>query len=107
MLGLALGSLVFGLLSDKIGRRHTLLIAILTTRLKLKKSFFAFWSLLNIMSLSSLASLVASYMPGYVPYAILRIIIGAGAEGWSEQVFTHNTCTNAKKILSVFSSASL
>ena len=36
------------------------------------------------MSLSSLASLVASHMPGYVPYAILRIIIGAGAEGWSE-----------------------
>ena len=84
MLGLALGSLVFGVLSDKIGRRHTLLIAILTTRLKLKKSFFAFWSLLNIMSLSSLASLVASHMPGYVPYAILRTIIGAGAEGWSE-----------------------
>ena len=34
MLGLALGSLVFGVLSDKIGRRHTLLIAILTARFK-------------------------------------------------------------------------
>ena len=34
MLGLALGSLVFGILSDKIGRRHTLLIAILTARFK-------------------------------------------------------------------------
>ena len=32
MLGLALGSLVFRILSDKIGRRHTLLIAIFTAR---------------------------------------------------------------------------
>ena len=30
MLGLFLGSFVFGLLSDKIGRRHTLLVAIIT-----------------------------------------------------------------------------
>ena len=37
MLGLALGSLVFGLMSDKIGRRHTLLIAILTTRFKSRR----------------------------------------------------------------------
>ena len=30
MLGLFMGSFVFGLLSDKIGRRHTLLVAIIT-----------------------------------------------------------------------------
>ena len=41
-----------------------------------------FRSLFNILSLSSIASVVASQMPGYVSYAILRIIIGAGAEGW-------------------------
>ena len=32
MLGIALGSLGFGLLSDEIGRRHALLTAILTAR---------------------------------------------------------------------------
>ena len=76
MLGLALGSLVFGLLSDKIGRRHTLLIAVLTTRLKSKTLFSP------CSTSCSIASVVASQMPGYVSYAILRIIIGAGAEGW-------------------------
>ena len=45
MLGLALGSLVFGLMSDKIGRRHTLLIAILTTRFKSRR-----FSVFNVFS---------------------------------------------------------
>ena len=40
MLGLALGSLVFGLMSDKIGRRHTLPFAVLTTRLSRQFSVF-------------------------------------------------------------------
>ena len=60
-----------------------------------------FCSLFNILSLSSIASVVASQMPGYVSYAILRIIIGAGAEGWSEQVFIQEMpkCKNMINLL--------
>lgn len=61
MLGLALGSLIFGVLSDKLGRRHTLLLAILTC---------------------TLPSVVASQAPTFQTYAIMRVLVGAGSEGW-------------------------
>ena len=61
MLGLALGSLIFGVLSDKLGRRHTLLLAILTC---------------------TLPSVVASQAPSYLMYAVMRVLVGAGSEGW-------------------------
>ena len=85
MLGLALGSLIFGVLSDKIGRKHTLLIAILTARLETD----TFQSLMPFL-VSSISSVVASQMPGYVSYSLLRIPIGAGSEGWSENILVHN-----------------
>ena len=85
MLGLALGSLIFGVLSDKIGRKHTLLIAVLTARLKTD----TFQCLLPFL-VSSVSSVVASQMPGYVSYSLLRILIGAGSEGWSENILLLN-----------------
>ena len=84
MLGLALGSLIFGVLSDKIGRKHTLLIAILTARLNRNFSVF------NAFFGDSVSSVVASQMPGYVSYSLLRILIGAGSEGWSENILVLN-----------------
>ena len=67
MIGLGIGSFFFGLLSDRIGRRHTLLIAIL---------------------LCSGGSLAGSIVPNYWSYAILRIIVGAGSEGCYIVAFT-------------------
>ena len=39
---------------------------------------------------TSVSSVVASQMPGYVSYALLRILIGAGSEGWSENILVLN-----------------
>ena len=36
--------------------------------------------------MTSISSVVASQMPGYVSYALLRVLIGAGSEGWSENI---------------------
>ena len=60
MLGLALGSAVFGIMSDKLGRRPALFTAILT---------------------STFSSMIAS-QTGYEMYAVMRGLVGAGAEGW-------------------------
>jgi hypothetical protein len=35
---------------------------------------------------TSISSVVASQMPGYVSYALLRVLIGAGSEGWLENI---------------------
>ena len=51
MLGLLVGSFIFGVLSDKIGRRHTLLITILCT---------------------SLGNLIGAFMPNQWAYGISR-----------------------------------
>ena len=61
MLGLALGSVLFGLMSDKLGRRKTLFVAIITS-----------------ISFSVIASLSDSYKM----YVGMRFLVGAGAEGW-------------------------
>ena len=67
MVGLAIGSFLFGILSDNLGRRHTLLIAII---------------------LCSVSSIAGSYMPNYWSYAIFRILVGAGSEGCYIVAFT-------------------
>ena len=50
------------------------------------------------LMLTSISSVVASQMPGYVSYALMRVLIGAGSEGWSEniQVLNKYTCTNIR-----------
>ena len=40
--------------------------------------------------LTSISSVVASQMPGYVSYSLMRILIGAGSEGWSENIQVFN-----------------
>lgn len=60
MIGLMVGSFLFGVLSDKFGRRHMLLVAIIC---------------------SSLGSLGGAFMPEYYSYVLFRMIAGAGAEG--------------------------
>jgi len=67
MFGLLVGSFIFGVLSDKIGRRHTLLIGILCC---------------------SLGNLIGAFMPNQWSYAILRIFGGAGGEGVFVLAFT-------------------
>jgi len=60
MIGLMIGSFVFGVLSDKYGRRHMLLVAILC---------------------ASLGSLGGAFMKDYYTYVLFRMIAGAGSEG--------------------------
>lgn len=67
MLGLLVGSFVFGVLSDKIGRRHSLLLAIVTT---------------------CVGNLIGGYMPNYWAYALSKILAGAGGEGTFLLAFT-------------------
>ena len=67
MVGLGIGGFVFGVLSDKLGRRHSLLIATI---------------------LCSGGSLLESFMPNYWSYAITRILVGAGSEGCYLVAFT-------------------
>merc|ERR1719209_858680 len=67
MIGLLVGSFVFGVLSDKLGRRHTLLIAVLCC---------------------SLGNLGGAFMPNEWSYGIWRILGGAGGEGAFVLAFT-------------------
>ena len=67
MLGLLVGSFVFGVLSDKIGRRHSLLLAIVTT---------------------CVGNLIGGFMPNYWAYALSKILAGAGGEGTFLLAFT-------------------
>ena len=59
-MGLLVGAFVFGILSDKYGRRHSLLLASICC---------------------ALGNLLGSLFPDKVTYAFSRIIAGAGAEG--------------------------
>ena len=67
MVGLGIGSLIFGILSDRIGRRHSLGIAIITC---------------------SAACAAGSFMQTYWSYAIWRMIVAIGAEGCFVVAFT-------------------
>jgi len=60
MVGLMAGSFLFGVLSDKYGRRHMLVVAIIC---------------------SAGGSLAGAFMPEYYSYVLFRMIAGAGAEG--------------------------
>ena len=67
MLGLFIGSLVFGLLSDKIGRRHTMFIGNL---------------------LCAAGNLLGCAMPNHWSYALTRILAAAGGQGMVMVTFT-------------------
>jgi len=58
--GLMAGSFIFGVLSDKLGRRNTLIPAIIC---------------------SAGGSLIGAFMPEYFSFVLFRMIAGAGAEG--------------------------
>jgi len=60
MIGLMAGSFLFGVLSDKYGRRNMLVVAIIC---------------------SAGGSLAGAFMPEYYSYVLFRMIAGAGAEG--------------------------
>jgi len=67
MIGLLVGSFVFGVMSDKIGRRHTLLISVLCC---------------------AVGNLLGSLMPNHWSYAITRVLASAGGEGAFVLAFT-------------------
>jgi len=67
MIGLLAGSFIFGVLSDKIGRRHTLLLASLTC---------------------ALGNLAGAFVSNKWGYAALRVLGGAGGEGAFVLAFT-------------------
>lgn len=67
MLGLLIGSFVFGVLSDKIGRRHTLVLAVLSC---------------------AVGNLLGVAMPNHWSYAIPRVLASAGGEGAFVLAFT-------------------
>ena len=67
MLGLMIGSFIFGFLSDHYGRRLGLLGCILV---------------------SSTASLVGAFMPEYWSYLALRLVTAVGAGGLFNATFT-------------------
>ena len=67
MLGLFIGSLVFGLLSDKIGRRHTLLLG-------------------NLLCAGG--NFLGCAMPNHWSYALTRILAAAGGQGMFLASFT-------------------
>ena len=60
MVGLMIGSFVFGVMSDKLGRRHTLMISIVCC---------------------AVGNLLCCAMPNHWSYAIPRILASAGGEG--------------------------
>ena len=66
-LGLFIGSFVFGVMSDKIGRRHTLLISVLCC---------------------AVGNLLCCAMPNHWSYALPRVLASAGAEGAFVLAFT-------------------
>ena len=66
-LGLFIGSFVFGVLSDRIGRRHTLLISVVCC---------------------AVGNLICCVMPNHWSYAIPRVLASAGAEGAFVLAFT-------------------
>jgi hypothetical protein len=67
MAGMGLGSFGSGLLSDRVGRRHTLLFSTLT---------------------AGVASLGGSLAPGYISYALLQLVTGCGTAGMYYCAFT-------------------
>ena len=67
MLGLMIGSFVFGVMSDKIGRRHTLMLAIVCC---------------------AVGNLLCCAMPNHWSYSIPRILASAGGEGTFVLAFT-------------------
>merc|ERR1712227_55441 len=67
MIGLMAGSFVFGVMSDKVGRRHTLLTSIICC---------------------AVGNLLCCAMPNHWSYAIPRILASAGGEGIFVLAFT-------------------
>jgi len=67
MIGLMIGSFVFGVMSDKVGRRHTLLTSIICC---------------------AVGNLLCCAMPNHWSYAIPRILASAGGEGIFVLAFT-------------------
>ena len=67
MVGLFIGSFVFGFISDKYGRRMAMLGCILV---------------------SSTGSLAGSFMPDYWSYMALRLITATGSVGLFNEAFT-------------------
>ena len=67
MLGLFIGSLLFGMLSDKIGRRHTLLVS-------------------NLVCAGG--NLLGCLMPNHWSYGLTRILAAAGGQGMCIVPFT-------------------
>ena len=67
MVGSMLGSTVFGIMSDRLGRRHTLFVAILSC---------------------TVGNLLAVAMPNHWSYAIPRILATAGGQGSGLLAFT-------------------
>ena len=60
MLGVLLGSFIFGVMSDKIGRRHTMMVSVICC---------------------AGGNLLCCAMPNHWSYAIMRIVSSAGGEG--------------------------
>ena len=67
MVGLMIGSFVTGYCSDKFGRKLAILVCILV---------------------SSIASLVGSFMPDYWSYLALRVLTASGSVGLFNESFT-------------------
>ena len=66
MVGQFVGSLTYGMLSDKIGRKKSLVVAILTC---------------------SITSLVQAFIKNFWVYAFLRMVVGFGSVGIFTNVF--------------------
>ena len=67
MIGLMAGSFIFGVMSDKVGRRHTLVTAVVCC---------------------AVGNLIGCAMPNHWSYAIPRILASAGGEGAFVLAFT-------------------